>query len=57
MVFLELQREVWGFSQVSMGNSGSLSCCLREVQSPFELPGGMWDNSRVTARELGLNSH
>ena len=37
MVFLELWRNVWGFSRVTTGNSGSLSCGPREVQSPFEL--------------------
>ena len=37
--FLNLQREVWGFSRVMTQNSGSLSCCLREVQSPFEYEG------------------
>ena len=31
-VFLELQREVWGYSRVTTGNSGSLSCCPREVK-------------------------
>ena len=55
VVFLELQREVSGFSRVMMGNSGSLSCCPREVQSPFELQGGERDCSRVTAWESGLN--
>ena len=36
MVFLELQQD----SRVTTGNSGSLSCCPREVQSPFKLRGG-----------------
>ena len=31
MVFLELWREVWGFSPVTTGKSGSLLCCPREV--------------------------
>ena len=43
VVFLELWREIWDFSQVTMGNSGSLLCCPREVQSPLELRGGVWD--------------
>ena len=55
MVFLELQREIWGFSQVMTGNSGSLPCCPRELQSLFELCWGAGDCSRVTAGESGLN--
>ena len=39
MVYLELRQKDWGFSRVTMGNSGSLLCCLREVQSPFECKG------------------
>ena len=35
MVFLELQQDVWGFSPVTQGNSGSFSCGPMEVQSPF----------------------
>ena len=31
MVFLELWQEVWGFSPVTTGKSGSLLCCPREV--------------------------
>ena len=54
--FLELRQEVWRFSRVMTGNSGSLSCCPREVQSAFELRGGTWDCSRVMAGESGLNS-
>ena len=57
MVCLELWREAWGFSSVTMGNSESLSCCLREVKSPFELQGPAPKSSRVTAGESGLNSH
>ena len=41
MVFIELQREPWGSSQVRMGTSGNISCCLWEVKSPFELRGGV----------------
>ena len=36
-------------SGVMTGNSGSLLCFPREVQSPFELRGGAWDCSRVNA--------
>ena len=39
MVYLELWREAWGSSLVVMATSGNLSCCLREVSSPFELQG------------------
>ena len=39
------------------GNSGSLSCCLREVKSPFELRGGARDRSGVLTGESGFNSH
>ena len=37
--FSELQRDVWGFSRVTMGNSGSLLCGPKVVQSSFELRG------------------
>ena len=40
MVFIELQRESWGSSQVGMETSWNISCCLWEVKSPFELHGG-----------------
>ena len=56
MVCLELWREAWGFSSVTMGNSESLSCCLREVKSPFELRRGAQECSGVMAGESGLNS-
>ena len=36
------------------GNSGSLSCWPREVQSAFEFLGGAGDCSRVTAGQIGL---
>ena len=39
------------------GNSGSLSCCLREVKSPFKLQGRARECSGVMAGESGLNSH
>ena len=39
MVFFKLRRDVWGFSRVTMRNSGSLSCGPREAQSPFEFRG------------------
>ena len=32
--FLELRQETWGPSRVTMGTSGTRSCCLRKVQSP-----------------------
>ena len=32
----ELQWDVWGFSRVTMRNTGSLLCGPREFQSPFE---------------------
>ena len=54
---LELRQEAWDSSPVTTGYSGSLSCCLREVKSPFELRGGARDCSGVTAGESGLNSH
>ena len=41
MVFLKLWCDIWGFSLVTMGNSGSLWCGPREVQSPFGLQGGV----------------
>ena len=52
--FFELQLDVWGFSQVSTGNSGNLSCGPREVQSPFALRGGARQCSRVVAGVSGL---
>ena len=54
--FLELWRNIWGFSRVTTGNSGSLSCGPREVQSPFELRGGARHCSRVTAGESGFKT-
>ena len=39
MLLFELRQEVWDSSLVTTGYSGSLSCCLREVKSPFELRG------------------
>ena len=50
VVFLELRRD----SRGTTGNSGSLSCCPREVQSPFELRGGAGDCSRITAGQIDL---
>ena len=41
MVFFELRRDVWCFSRIMTGNSGSLWCGPREVQSPFGLQGGV----------------
>ena len=37
LVFIDLWREAQGSSQVLMGVSGTLSSCLKEVRSPFEL--------------------
>ena len=37
LVFLELWQETWRSSLVTMGTSGTCSCCLRKVQSPCEL--------------------
>ena len=36
-------------SQVEMGISGARLCCLRKVQSPFELRGASQDSSPVRA--------
>ena len=57
LVFLKLRREAWDSSAATLGNSGSLSCCLREVKSPFELRGGARDHSGVSAGESGFNLH
>ena len=51
MVFLELCCIVWGFSQGTTGNSGSLWYGPWEVQSPFELRGGGRHCSLVMAGE------
>ena len=62
-----LTRESRGLSRVAVrglgssagtnGSSGSLSCCLREVKSLFELRGQVREYSGVTAGESGLDSH
>ena len=57
VVFLELGCDVWGFSRVMTGKSGSHSCGHRKVQVPFELLGGGRHFSRVTAGETGLKMH
>ena len=36
LVFLEFRQGPWGSSGIATGTSGNLSCCLREVKSPFE---------------------
>ena len=54
--FLEMRREAWDSFSGTPGNSGSLSCCLKEVKSPFELRGGVQDRSGISAGESGLNS-
>ena len=57
LVFFKLLQEAWDSSAATLGNSGSLSCCLREVKSPFELRGGARDRSGVLTGESGFNSH
>ena len=58
VICLELaEGEAWDSSLCTTGNSGSLSCCLREVKSPFKLRGPAQECSRVTAGKSGLNSH
>ena len=47
---------VWGFSQGTTGSSGSLSCGVREVKSPYEWRGGARHCSRVMVVESGLNT-
>ena len=37
LVFLELRLETWGSSRVTMGTSGTHSCCPRKVKFPFNL--------------------
>ena len=55
MGFFELQWDVWGFSRVMKGNSGSLSCGPREAESPFELRGEhgialeLWQGNRASS--------
>ena len=49
LIFLELQRELWGSSRVMTGTSGTLSCGLRKVQSPYEFRGASRDSSPVGA--------
>ena len=40
--FLELRQETWGPSRVTMGTSGTRSCCLRKVQFPASCEGPLW---------------
>ena len=47
--FFELQQQTWGSSQFMTGNSGTRSWGLREVQSPYELPGASQNSSAVAA--------
>ena len=49
LIFLELQRELWGSSRVMTGTSGTRSCCLVKVKSPHELWGNTWVSSPVGA--------
>ena len=57
LVFLKLRREAWDSSAATLGNSGSLSCCLREFKCPFELRGGPRDCFGFLTGKSGLNSH
>ena len=36
LCFFVLHHEALGFSRVSRGTSGNLSCCLREIRPPFK---------------------
>ena len=51
MVFFGLGWEDLGSSGIATGTLGTLSDCLREVRSLFELRGARRDSSRVTAGE------
>ena len=44
-VVFKLWNDVWSFSSVMTENSGSLSCCPREIESPFEFLGEAGDCS------------
>ena len=56
VVFFELQHNVSGSPRFTTGNSGSVSCGPREVQSPFGMRGGAQDCSRITAGYTGLKT-
>ena len=47
--FLGLWREAWGFISSWDGSSGTGSCCLWNVKSPFDLRGDSQDTSPVGA--------
>ena len=47
--FLESRQDTWSSSRVATGTSGTRSCCLRKVKSPFELRGAFRDSSPVGA--------
>ena len=49
LVFLELQQKVWDSSPAIPWNSRSLTCCLREVNSPCELRWASRGSSSVGA--------
>ena len=53
----KLWQETWGSSAGTTGRSGSLSCCLREVKSPFQFRSRVRECSGFMAGESGLNSH
>ena len=52
MGFFELRHDVWGFSRVTTGNLGSLSCGHREAQAPLHLRQGVQQFFEV-GREIG----
>ena len=49
LVFLELQKDTWGSSQVTTAIPGTHSWGLREVRTPRESRGAPRDSSAVTA--------
>ena len=53
--FYELPQDTWNSSRVATGTSGTRSCCLRKVKSPFELGGASRDSSLVSAGHKALS--
>ena len=47
--FYKLRPDIWNSSGVATGTSGTHSCCLRKVKSPFKLGGASRDSSPVSA--------
>ena len=39
LVFLDLRQKPWGSSLVMKGTSGTRSCCIMKVKSPWEVRG------------------